>query len=55
MARKNSQNRTAKQKSTKHVKSWTGPKPPARVRPVGSVEPKPFNQILNLTIDQMLN
>ena len=42
MARKNSQKQPAKQKSREHVESWTGPKPPARVRPVSRpVEPKP--------------
>ena len=41
MAHKNSQNRSAKPKKTKHVQPWTGPKPPAKVRPVSLVEPKP--------------
>ena len=41
MARRNSQNRTTRQKSREHVESWTGPKPPARVRPTLPVEPKP--------------
>ena len=39
MARNNNQNRSTKQKKTVHVKSWTGPKPPAKVRPIVSTEP----------------
>ena len=41
MARRSNRIRTTKQKSAKHVESWTGPKPPARVRPTTPVEPKP--------------
>ena len=41
MAPKNNQKRPTKQKNRKHVESWTGPKPPAKVRPARLVEPKP--------------
>ena len=37
MTRKNRQSHTSKQKTSEHVKSWTGPKSPARVRPVTTV------------------
>lgn len=37
MARKNRQTQTTKQNNPEHVKSWTGPKPPAKVRPTTPV------------------
>ena len=39
MARKNRQAQTTKQANPEHVKSWTGPKPPAKVRPTTPVVP----------------
>ena len=41
MARRKNQRQVNDQKTTKHVRSYTMPKPPARVRPTESVKPKP--------------